>query len=58
MLQACHVRGLNTSNVSSEDLVSWLQDWIDLTKQVSGVVSQVVFRYSGVTDGYSHRVLY
>ncbi|XP_028393162.1 LETM1 domain-containing protein 1-like [Dendronephthya gigantea] len=33
--EACHVRGLDTSHTSQEDLQIWLKSWLELTKDVS-----------------------
>ncbi|CAB3984691.1 LETM1 domain-containing 1-like [Paramuricea clavata] len=33
--EACHVRGLDTTNISSKYLQIWLQNWLDLTKHIS-----------------------
>ena len=43
-MKACHVRGLDTTNISSKDLQIWLQSWLDLSKHISGieVISQVL----------------
>lgn len=50
---ACYIRGLNTTNMSNEDMIQWLQQWVELSIPVDG--SNIsLFLYLPIFLGYNH----
>lgn len=36
LMTACHLRGLNTSSMSNEDMIDWLSKWVKVSMLVNG----------------------
>lgn len=50
---ACYIRGLNSTNMSNEAMVEWLQQWVELSVPVDG--SNIsMFLYLPILIGYNH----
>lgn len=50
---ACHIRGLNSSHLSNQDMMAWLQNWL----QVSRIVdknSYSLLLHSPIFFAYNH----
>lgn len=44
LVRACNIRGLNTTNLSTEAMVDWLRQWVELSIPVDGTsISQYLF---------------
>lgn len=50
---SCNLRGLNTRNLSNENMVSWLEDWVKVSLEVDG--SNIsMFLHLPILIGYNH----
>lgn len=53
LLRACHIRGLNTANLSHAAMVEWLRQWVELSVPVTGE-SISVFLFLPIFIAYNH----
>lgn len=53
LVRACNIRGLNTANMTTQSMVDWLRQWVELSIPVdSASISQ--FLFLPIFIGYNH----
>lgn len=53
LARACYLRGLNSTNMSNEAMIEWLQSWVDVSIPVDGSNISMFF-YLPILIGYNH----
>lgn len=53
LMDACYLRGLNTNNMSNEEMIKWLEQWVQISLKVDG--SNIsLFLHLPILIGYNH----
>lgn len=50
---ACYIRGLNPINLSNEEMIGWLRDWIKISNTIQGE-HLTLFLHLPLFLGYNH----
>lgn len=50
---ACYIRGLNPVNLSTDEMVEWLRDWIQISNTIT-VEHVTLFLHLPLFMGYNH----
>lgn len=53
LIQACYLRGLNPTNLSSDMMIDWLKQWVDVSLMIDG--SNIsLFLHLPILIGYNY----
>lgn len=50
---ACFIRGLNATNMSNENMIEWLQDWVEISLHIDGNNISLLLHLP-ILIGYNH----
>lgn len=53
LIHACHLRGLNPTNLSANMMVDWLKQWIDVSLMIDGN-NVSLFLHLPILIGYNY----